>query len=194
MVFARVLGLVSHGGSTLVNNDEQFDTTKFDYLFEDIVDNADKHLPATDPGTVVKALKALGASMIEPNSEPEVNSPIPPIYTYWGQFIDHDMTANTDRDSKVSNITVSNLKPLDPKVIKGNLKNLRQPALNLDHVYGDGPFVQNDDSADNEFIPYDGIKLKLGNEGPLPAGTAIPRFDGMGRDLPRRQGDSDPRT
>lgn len=198
MVFMRVLSNVAHGLRTLVgaaNNGGDVaggaDTTKFDYLFDGIVSNADKHLPTANPSAVVNALKALGASMIELDSEPEVNSPIPPIYTYWGQFIDHDLTANTDRKSKVGDITADDLRPLDPEFIKRELQNLREPALNLDHVYGDGPFVHKD-PAGEEFIPYDGIKLQLGEEGPLPAGVAIPRFDNFGRDLPRRQDSLDP--
>lgn len=192
----NVLKGLTHSFSTLTSDKDtvapgDIDTTKFDYLFDDIVTNADKHLPAVDPATIINALKELGRSMVEPPSEPEVNSPIPPIYTYWGQFVDHDTTANTDRNAGANDITVPDFKPLDPESVKKNLKNLRQPALNLDHVYGDGPFVHKD-PAGEEFIPYDGIKLQLGEEGPLPGGAKIPRFDDRGRDLPRRQGDKDP--
>ena len=193
--FKRVLSKVTHGGGEQdVATIDRHKTSNFDYLFDGIVADPNKHLPATDPATIVKALKGLGATMVDPPlnpSIPEDNSPIPPIYTYWGQFIDHDMTANTDRNSAVSDITANNLKPLDPGFVTKNLKNLREPALNLDHVYGEGPFVHKD-PASGEFIPYDGIKLKLGEEGPLPAGAEIPRFDDLGRDLPRRQGNNDP--
>ncbi len=46
-------------------------------------------------------------SASEGQTDPAVegNSTIPAVYTYWGQFIDHDMTANTDRDSTTSDIT-----------------------------------------------------------------------------------------
>lgn len=197
---------LTHGGGAPASSINLSDTTKFDYLFDKIVTDADKHLPRVNPAATVNALKALGASMVEPEPGPndpisKDNSRIPPIYTYWGQFIDHDLTANTDVNNKVSDITVKDFKPLDPEFVKENLKNMRQPALNLDHVYGNGPFAQ--DPTKNEFVPYDGIKLQLGEEGPLPmgptgpAGVPIPRHDGLdspklGRDLPRRQGDPDP--
>ena len=42
------------------------------------------------------------------------NSTIPPVYTYWGQFIDHDITLNTDSNKNVSDITQSDLAPLTP--------------------------------------------------------------------------------
>jgi len=48
-----------------------------------------------------------------PGETPAGNSAIPPVYTYWGQFIDHDLTANTDRDESVS-ILGSDLVPLPP--------------------------------------------------------------------------------
>jgi hypothetical protein len=87
-------------------------STPFGYLFDDIAGNAAAHLPADDPAAVVAGLGALGDAMIDdavatggPGETPAGNSAIPPVYTYWGQFIDHDLTANTDRDSAISDIT-----------------------------------------------------------------------------------------
>lgn len=135
----------------------------------------------------VNALNDLGDSMVEPaaSDDPHNNSPIPPIYTYWGQFVDHDLTANTDRDSAVSDITKDDLKPPEPDFVKEYLKNLRQPSLNLDSVYGDGPFAESCD------VPYDGIKLKVGevHTGRGIPGVMIPPIDDFFRDLPRRQDD-----
>jgi hypothetical protein len=94
-------------------------TTPFDYLLPGLKKQADAHIPG-DPATVTANLKALGAAMVDSASgvqtDPavEVNSNIPAVYTYWGQFIDHDMTANTDRDSTTSDITKTPLIPLDP--------------------------------------------------------------------------------
>lgn len=178
----RVLADLSHGGRVPIKG-EQFN---FDYLFDGIVDDPDKHLPVSD--NTVKALNDLGASMVEPSppsDDPPNNSPIPPIYTYWGQFLDHDLTANTDRDFAVSDITKDGLKPLYPAFVKENLKNLRQPSLNLDSVCGDGPFAQSGD------VPYDGIKFKLGEvqTGRGIPGVMIPPIDDLTRDLPRKQDD-----
>ena len=64
--------------------------------------------------------------------QPTGNSIIPPVYTYWGQFVDHDLTANTDRDGAISDIANPNLAPLDPAFVVENLKNLRQPTANLE--------------------------------------------------------------
>ena len=177
----RVLDL-SHGGGTHGVDGQLFD---FDYMFESIVDDPDSHLPVSS--NTVNALNDLGDSMVEPapSDDPPNNSPIPPIYTYWGQFVDHDLTANTDRDSTVSDITKDDLKPLDPDFVKEYLKNIRQPSLNLDSVYGDGPFAESDD------VPYDGIKLKVGEvqTGRGIPGVMIPPIGDLFRDLPRRQED-----
>ena len=61
------------------------------------------------------------------NPKVEVNSTIPAVYTYWGQFVDHDLTANTDRDSTTSDITRPDLKPVPPDEVTAKLKNLRRP-------------------------------------------------------------------
>jgi len=165
-------------------------TTSFDYLFPELLDPAvfaDTHLPAGTPAeidTSVEALNDLGAAMVEQNpAAPQQNSPIPPILTYWGQFVDHDLTANTDRDNVIS-IEGEPLPPLPPDDVRNDLKNLRDPALNLDSVYGDGPFTPAPAGSD-EFVPYDGIKLRLGTLTPVNAGVRIPPVDDMSRDLPR---------
>jgi hypothetical protein len=66
-----------------------------------------------------------------------------------------------------------------------NLKNLRQPTLNLDSVYGDGPTFDPSTPTDAGIF-YDGIKFKVGTaatEG-VP-GVRIPPDDDLQRDLPR---------
>ena len=59
------------------------------------------------------------------------------------------------------NITKPNLKPLEPAVVVAKLKNLRQPTLNLDSVYGDGPTFDPSNPTQAGRM-YDGIKLRVG--------------------------------
>src|SRR5689334_25076078 len=115
--------------------------TDFDYLFADLARNPNSLLPADNNQDIIAKLKDLGEKIIDANQpEPEVtNSNIPPVYTYWGQFIDHDITANTDSNKNVSDITQPDVAPLTPTFVTTHLRNGRQPALNLDSVYGDGP-------------------------------------------------------
>jgi hypothetical protein len=164
-------------------------TTPFGYLFTQIENDPAAHLPADNPAATVSALKALGAAMVEANPPAEAaNSTIPAVYTYWGQFIDHDLTANTDRVADASDITEPDLKPSPPADVVRNLRNLRQPTLNLDSVYGDGPTL--DLSRPTSF--YDGVKLKVGTCAteskpgrPPIQGVRIPPDDDLKRDLPR---------
>ena len=167
--------------------------TRFDYLFSELTNNPDAHLPAEDPAAVVAGLKALATAMVEdaltPGEDPlqpTNNSTIPPVYTYWGQFIDHDLTANTDRTSTTSDVTSADLTPIDPAKVVEELKNLRQPTVNLDSVYGDGPTF--DPGAPTRAgRMYDGIKLRVGTVDVNPAipGERIPPDGDLQRDLPR---------
>jgi hypothetical protein len=165
-------------------------TTDFDYLFPGLLGDPAKHLPADDAATVdrtVAALNALGTAMIEqePPADPR-NSPIPPVHTYWGQFVDHDLTAATDNDTAISIRDVP-LPPLGPDEVRAKLRNSRNPALNLDSVYGDGPFAP-EPGPGVVAVPYqdaDRAKLALGALTPVNLGVRIPPVDDTARDLPR---------
>jgi hypothetical protein len=112
------------------------------------------------------ALMTLGAAMTSSFDAPKdgfdgEESGIPALYTYFGQFIDHDLTF----DPMTTLIQHS-----DPDAVT----DFRTPALDLDNVYGRGP-------SDQPYI-YDnsGVKFLLGdplaNGAPdLPRNNATPR-------------------
>jgi hypothetical protein len=165
--------------------------TVFDYLLPDLKPRKSARLPDGDPKKVTDALTALAAAMTEPapaGPPPPLNSSIPAVYTYWGQFIDHDMTANTDRNGEVSDITKTPFKPLDPFAVAKKLPNLRRPTLDLDSLYGDGPELDKDfyrpDSGQPDKWLYDGPKFRIGRNTP-DVGSLIPPDDDLQRDLPR---------
>ena len=170
--------------------------TPFDYLLPRLKKAPGAHIPG-DPAAVTTNLKALGAAMVDSapggQTDPavEVNSTIPAVYTYWGQFIDHDMTANTDRDSTTSDITKTPLVPVPPEKVAKDLRNLRRPTFDLDTVYGNGPGLDDDDIKPDPGGPdkgfYDGIRLRVGKnaDGPEIPGVKIPPEDDLKRDLPR---------
>ncbi|MEO1455073.1 MAG: heme peroxidase family protein [Pseudomonadota bacterium] len=85
------------------------------------------------------ALDALAVQMVDNQPPDQANSKIPPVFTYMGQFIDHDVTANTDRETGLSVIDVATVKPLARKKVEAGLGNLRFGSLNLDSLYGGGP-------------------------------------------------------
>ncbi len=214
----RVLQDLSHGetaepGVIVTPDGEELElaevSTPFDYLFPSLTSDPDAHLPAGDPTTIAKVvadLKALGKLMTEPRpagADPiqsnDGNSTVPAVYTYLGQFIDHDITARTDRRNEVGHVIDDPLQPADPATVKATVRNERVPALDLDSVYGDGPtFPGGPETAAKDL--YDGIKLKVGRialqgkegQDPTIPGVRIPLQADLDRDLPRGVGE-DPR-
>ena len=73
-------------------------------------------------------LDQLGEFMADPARGPGSDSTIPAGYTYFGQFVDHDITL--DVASK-----------LDVEQDATKINNMRSPALDLDSVYGQGPAI-----------------------------------------------------
>jgi len=112
------------------------------------------------------ALMALGAAMTSEFDAPKdgldgEESGIPALYTYFGQFIDHDITFDP-----MTTLIQHN----DPDAVT----DFRTPALDLDNVYGRGP-------GDQPYM-YDrnGIKFLLGDKldngaFDLPRNNAHPR-------------------
>lgn len=101
----------------------------FRYLFRDAA-----ALPA-DPATLA-ALDLLAESMATEPTDP-ADSALPPILTYFGQFIDHDITAKTDREVDGVSIIEGDVAPADRSQIEAELDNLRDGSLGLDSLYGD---------------------------------------------------------
>lgn len=136
---------LSHAGGVKPAEEILF-STPFGYMFPDLAAAESAKLP--EQTATIRALLSLGTAMADDgttdNEMADLNSNIPAIFTYLGQFIDHDITARTDRETGVSEIagTDSNaaeITPVDPQTVVQQLKNGRRPQLDLDSVYGDGP-------------------------------------------------------
>jgi len=105
---------------------------------------------------------------IDEDEPVDENPTIPAGYTYFGQFIDHDITLDP---------TPLNARSVDVDA----LEDFRSPALNLDNIYGRGP----DDqpylyAGDATVFPGgENYLLALGDPipGPRAAGVAITPFD-----------------
>jgi hypothetical protein len=114
----------------------------------------------------VANLKTLADAMTADLDKPkdgkdEEESGIPALYTYLGQFIDHDITFDPASSLQKQN---------DPDA----LVDFRTPALDLDNVYGRGP-------ADQPYM-YDGDRTFL-------LGDELRGGDAGARDLPRNSAD-----
>jgi Animal haem peroxidase len=110
-------------------------------------------------------LGQLGGLMGDPGRDPNPGShnsadqgvsSIPAGYTYFGQFVDHDITL--DVSSSLDNATDAN-----------TIHNMRTPALDLDSVYGRGPALDPFLYAFPSTGPTTAVKFQLGsntNTGP----------------------------
>ncbi|QJW37086.1 peroxidase family protein [Cellulosimicrobium protaetiae] len=189
-------------------------TTAFDYLFPELAESFPAfHLPVDDGATAstVEALKALGASMVArpvvPQGQPprDLNSNVPAVYTYWGQFIDHDITLNTngpdttsgrDGDQALGDVDADPFQVFAPRVVVRSLHNGRHPALNLDSLYGSGPVFEGEPGlgstrSEASYVPGS-AKLRLGRISTealvIPGGPSFSLVEPGGdaqRDLPR---------
>lgn len=176
-----------HGRHSIVTNaDDISGTTSFDYLFEDLQSMPSALLPE-ERRTLNKlydSLDKLGESMVPMQLEPN-DSQLPPILTYWGQFIDHDITLNTDRNTVVSKFTQED-PPRSVVEIKTNLINGRQPFLNLDSLYGrEHSFDPENPSPENVLYNKNNpAKFIIGFNQEIPGQTVPPQND-LRRDLHR---------
>lgn len=140
-----------HGRGVQVGTEIAF-TTRFDYMFPKLARDHDSLLEASVE--TPRHLSALGQAMFEEKeaSGNPFNSRIAAVYTYLGQFIDHDITARTDRDGDLTAIEPSyGVKPVDPDRVIAGLANGRRPQLDLDSVYGDGPALILDDKQFEQY-------------------------------------------
>ncbi len=141
-------------------------------LFEGPFGRMFRALPPADFGAddqaSLKALSVLAGKMIsmpdpaDPKDGPDnEESGIPAAYTYFGQFIDHDLTFDPASSLQKQN---------DPDA----LVDYRTPRFDLDNVYGRGP-------DDQPYLYEDGRQFILGRK--LNGTAANPRA----QDLPRSQ-------
>jgi nucleoid-associated protein YgaU len=153
----------------------------FDFLFPELQDDPDKLLPRS--ATTVKRLKELGRTMVDPGAATG-DGTVPAIYTYFGQFVDHDITFETS-SFPTADLLAPGLAPLPVARIRDELKNLRTASLELDSLYG--PPAPRD--------PANHAKLLVGKVTRL-NGTQVPlkRPPGKGddNDLPRDPRNADP--
>src|ERR1700754_4490409 len=98
----------------------------FDYLFPTLQTDPGALLPDSDPKETVKRLRALAGVMGDDNEGPD--SGIPAAYTYFGQFVDHDITLEERTDPGVDSLAQildDNMKPLSLAEARSLVKNQR---------------------------------------------------------------------
>lgn len=157
-------------------------THSFDYLFPTLQTGPDSLLP--DDRTPEK-LRQLAATMADDVGD-EGNSSTPAAYTYFGQFVDHDITFE-ERSGRLGvgpgDLLSDDLLPLSLETVRATLRNTRTATLDLDSVYG-GQAGQPPVPRD----PRDAEKLMIGevtDAGDRP-GSDRPPGKAAENDLPRQ--------
>lgn len=153
-------------------------TWPFSYMFPDLQRDG-KHLLETSSKTV-KDLRELGKVMKDPGEKQIPGIPAPAIHTFFGQFVDHDITL--ERGS--ANIRLEDPTPLPLDTI-AKFVNSRSPNLDLDSVYG--PDINGVLSPRD---PTNPAKLLLGQVEP---GLGLPRGKDVWNDFPRVLSDGSPK-
>lgn len=127
------------------------DLRAFGFLFNDLQDD-DANLLSQSPDTLLH-LKALGRTM-EDSGTGTGDSGIPAVYTYFGQFVDHDITLE-QTSFTLEKLIAADMVPLSVEEIRRDLQNLRHPTLDLDSVYGPT-------SPPGQAPPRDGNAMQIG--------------------------------
>jgi heme peroxidase len=158
------------------------DLKDFDFLFPDLQNDPNNLLPeaAATPANLAR----LGKTMVDGiGNDPAGDSDMSALLTYFGQFIDHDITLEL-ASADLPTLTNPALAPLPLDEIRNNLKNARSATLDLDSVY-DLP------------APRDGDKMVLGTVSPT-GNPNLPFRRPAGKDdfndLPRGPRTTDPAT
>lgn len=157
----------------------------FGFMFGNLTDDPANRLPESQD--TIDALSALGAAMAEDPSASE--STIPAAYTYFGQFIDHDIT-KTVFDLSLQPpggddpIQAANFTPIERSKVASLISNSRSATLDLDSVY--------EGLAKQAILPDGTFKLGLVQPTKPPFGP-IKTSDGL-HDLPRRPLKKNPQT
>lgn len=161
--------------------------TPFTYLFDDLSDDEDSLIFRSSD--TLENLSRLGDMMMDAGHQGYYNSAIPSIYTYFGQFVDHDITfTNVDKSDGVTDSELLDSKSLAPWTkheIFTKIRNKRTSLLDLDCVYG---------ATEQKLLP----PLRKDNPDMLgvgkvaKSGYAVPYKDER-NDVPRRRLHTDPK-
>jgi hypothetical protein len=141
----------------------------FDFLFQELQIDSANLLPET-PATR-ESLVVLGHTMRAVSGGASDDSAIPAAYTYFGQFVDHDLTSE-ELSAPLPKLINPELTPLSLEAIRATLRNRRTGALDLDSVYA-AP------------APRAGERMSLGKVAPTQGNQKRPAGKDDFNDLPR---------
>jgi Animal haem peroxidase len=112
------------------------DLRRFDFLFLDLQDDDKNLLPVSQQTR--DALVKLGKEMADDGTDAPAGDTktLSAAFTYFGQFVDHDITLDQNAQPGSTPPIQPDLEPLELEVIREETKNVRTGVLELDSVYG----------------------------------------------------------
>jgi hypothetical protein len=167
-------------GYTPTSPSSLYFTWSFGYMFPELQNDLGNLLEKSRK--TVDNLRRLGqhgmqdpVDLNDPDDLKAPGVPVPTIYTFFGQFVDHDITL--ERGSM--NIKLKDYpEPIDPRELAKDIINSRSPNLDLDNVYGP--------NLEGELAPRDPINPdKLRVDKVEPAKRGLPPTKDIFNDLPR---------
>jgi Animal haem peroxidase len=146
---------------------------RFDFLFRELQDDPANLLPVSR--ATRDALVALGEAMAASNlNVPDGDANFSAAYTYFGQFVDHDITLEKSSQPGMKPPVEVDLEPLPLDDVRNQTRNVRTGVLELDSVY----------NLPAPRDPDENLKMRLGRVSP--SGGRPPGKDDF-NDLPRRR-------
>ena len=143
--------------------------SRFDFMFPEL--QTEEALLAEDYETV-QGLVRLGRTMVDPNPQDRAfDTDIPSIYTYFGQFIVHDLTSDPRSATRLFEEDLETLKPFSHEEIKA-LQNPRRGLLDLDSVYG--PIIEDIKCSAVPVRENGSLRVEVAVDGTV-LGTDLPR-------------------
>src|SRR5215207_3379330 len=140
---------------------------RFDFLFLELQDDPNNLLP--EARKTRDDLVELGEAMAEDGTDAAAaDSTFSAAYTYFGQFVDHDITLEKSGQPGMKPPVEPDLTPLPLQDIRDQTRNVRTGVLELDSVYNH--------PARRDPEP-NGLKMKIGKVQPVPPNTRPPGKD-----------------